>query len=201
MLLWKESEIYIAEKQHKARCWFTLFVLICFLLLSTWTHAMCIWIVESLFIPCKILSPQKRVPSERCAELTIIAATHGLKEAWISYQVKALILAIYICLNTLPFSTLCLHRFCVFHTVNLLNTCFWLPSRFICSLFMLLAHPRYFLFLLEKWMSIVCCVKNIVLTMCYFDSVWLCSYNPLYNCNWHDDNGSLSICNIIGIQV
>ncbi|XP_028247735.1 dehydrogenase/reductase SDR family member 7-like [Glycine soja] len=29
---------------------------------------------------------EKRVPSERCAELTIIAATHGLKEAWISYQ-------------------------------------------------------------------------------------------------------------------
>ncbi|KAF7805281.1 dehydrogenase/reductase SDR family member 7 [Senna tora] len=31
-------------------------------------------------------SSEKRVPSERCAELTIIAATHGLKEAWISYQ-------------------------------------------------------------------------------------------------------------------
>ncbi|XP_006602848.1 dehydrogenase/reductase SDR family member 7 isoform X3 [Glycine max] len=30
---------------------------------------------------------EKRVPSERCAELTIIAATHGLKEAWISYQI------------------------------------------------------------------------------------------------------------------
>lgn len=30
---------------------------------------------------------QKRVSSERCAELTIIAASHGLKEAWISYQV------------------------------------------------------------------------------------------------------------------
>ncbi|XP_054800927.1 uncharacterized protein LOC129305048 isoform X1 [Prosopis cineraria] len=29
---------------------------------------------------------EKRVPSERCAELVIIAATHGLKEAWISYQ-------------------------------------------------------------------------------------------------------------------
>ncbi|KOM37000.1 hypothetical protein LR48_Vigan03g038100 [Vigna angularis] len=29
---------------------------------------------------------EKRVSSERCAELTIIAATHGLKEAWISYQ-------------------------------------------------------------------------------------------------------------------
>ncbi|XP_027350336.1 dehydrogenase/reductase SDR family member 7 isoform X2 [Abrus precatorius] len=31
-------------------------------------------------------SSEKRVSSERCAELTIIAATHGLKEAWISYQ-------------------------------------------------------------------------------------------------------------------
>ncbi|WOL11267.1 hypothetical protein Cni_G20029 [Canna indica] len=31
-------------------------------------------------------SLEKRVPSERCAELTIVAATHGLKEAWISYQ-------------------------------------------------------------------------------------------------------------------
>ncbi|KAK6144959.1 hypothetical protein DH2020_021779 [Rehmannia glutinosa] len=31
-------------------------------------------------------SGQKRVSSERCAELTIIAASHGLKEAWISYQ-------------------------------------------------------------------------------------------------------------------
>ncbi|KAL7228119.1 hypothetical protein ACSBR2_006941 [Camellia fascicularis] len=29
---------------------------------------------------------EKRVSSERCAELTIIAATHGLKEVWISYQ-------------------------------------------------------------------------------------------------------------------
>ncbi|XP_020219047.1 dehydrogenase/reductase SDR family member 7 [Cajanus cajan] len=29
---------------------------------------------------------EKRVSAERCAELTIIAATHGLKEAWISYQ-------------------------------------------------------------------------------------------------------------------
>ncbi|KAK7340392.1 hypothetical protein VNO77_21094 [Canavalia gladiata] len=32
------------------------------------------------------VSSEKRVSSERCAELTIIAATHGLKEAWISYQ-------------------------------------------------------------------------------------------------------------------
>ncbi|XP_062143406.1 uncharacterized protein LOC133851109 [Alnus glutinosa] len=31
-------------------------------------------------------SSEKRVPSERCAELTIIAATHGLKEVWIAYQ-------------------------------------------------------------------------------------------------------------------
>ncbi|KAL2555405.1 NAD(P)-binding Rossmann-fold superfamily protein [Forsythia ovata] len=31
-------------------------------------------------------SVEKRVSSERCAELTIIAASHGLKEAWISYQ-------------------------------------------------------------------------------------------------------------------
>ncbi|KAI8556031.1 hypothetical protein RHMOL_Rhmol05G0221300 [Rhododendron molle] len=31
-------------------------------------------------------SSKKRVSSERCAELTIIAATHGLKEAWISFQ-------------------------------------------------------------------------------------------------------------------
>ncbi|XP_010038628.2 dehydrogenase/reductase SDR family member 7 [Eucalyptus grandis] len=31
-------------------------------------------------------SSEKRVSSERCAELTIIAASHGLKEAWISYQ-------------------------------------------------------------------------------------------------------------------
>ncbi|XP_021317183.1 dehydrogenase/reductase SDR family member 7 isoform X2 [Sorghum bicolor] len=29
---------------------------------------------------------EKRVSVERCVELTIIAATHGLKEAWISYQ-------------------------------------------------------------------------------------------------------------------
>ncbi|KAH7867159.1 hypothetical protein Vadar_029642 [Vaccinium darrowii] len=32
------------------------------------------------------VSSEKRVSSERCAELTIIAATHGLKEAWISFQ-------------------------------------------------------------------------------------------------------------------
>ncbi|KAJ7978285.1 Dehydrogenase/reductase SDR family protein [Quillaja saponaria] len=31
-------------------------------------------------------SSEKRVSSERCAELTIMAATHGLKEVWISYQ-------------------------------------------------------------------------------------------------------------------
>ncbi|KAF8027789.1 hypothetical protein BT93_E0649 [Corymbia citriodora subsp. variegata] len=31
-------------------------------------------------------SSEKRVSSKRCAELTIIAASHGLKEAWISYQ-------------------------------------------------------------------------------------------------------------------
>ncbi|MED6107686.1 hypothetical protein PIB30_016518 [Stylosanthes scabra] len=29
---------------------------------------------------------EKRVPAEKCVELTIIAATHGLNEAWISYQ-------------------------------------------------------------------------------------------------------------------
>ncbi|KAI3750884.1 hypothetical protein L2E82_21776 [Cichorium intybus] len=29
---------------------------------------------------------EKRVSSERCAELTLVAASHGLKEAWISYQ-------------------------------------------------------------------------------------------------------------------
>ncbi|KAJ4721616.1 Dehydrogenase/reductase SDR family member 7 like [Melia azedarach] len=29
---------------------------------------------------------QKHVSSERCAELTIIASTHGLKEVWISNQ-------------------------------------------------------------------------------------------------------------------
>ncbi|XAR65793.1 Carbonyl reductase (NADPH) [Bertholletia excelsa] len=29
---------------------------------------------------------EKRVSSERCAELTIVAASHGIKEAWISYQ-------------------------------------------------------------------------------------------------------------------
>jgi len=31
-------------------------------------------------------SSERRVSVERCVELTIIAATHGLKEAWISYQ-------------------------------------------------------------------------------------------------------------------
>ncbi|CAK9168417.1 unnamed protein product, partial [Ilex paraguariensis] len=31
-------------------------------------------------------SAEKRVSSERCAQLTIIAASHGLKEVWISYQ-------------------------------------------------------------------------------------------------------------------
>ncbi|XP_024970010.1 dehydrogenase/reductase SDR family member 7 isoform X4 [Cynara cardunculus var. scolymus] len=29
---------------------------------------------------------EKRVSSERCAELTLVAASHGLKEAWISFQ-------------------------------------------------------------------------------------------------------------------
>jgi dehydrogenase/reductase SDR family protein 7 len=31
-------------------------------------------------------TPSERVSAERCSELTIIAASHGLKEAWISYQ-------------------------------------------------------------------------------------------------------------------
>ncbi|XP_055835096.1 uncharacterized protein LOC129903551 isoform X3 [Solanum dulcamara] len=31
-------------------------------------------------------STERRVSSERCAELTIVAASHGIKEAWISYQ-------------------------------------------------------------------------------------------------------------------
>uniref|UniRef100_A0A7N0UKX7 Ketoreductase domain-containing protein n=1 Tax=Kalanchoe fedtschenkoi TaxID=63787 RepID=A0A7N0UKX7_KALFE len=34
----------------------------------------------------KKVSSEKRVSSERCAELTIIAATNSLKEVWISYQ-------------------------------------------------------------------------------------------------------------------
>ncbi|WZZ63302.1 hypothetical protein YC2023_063409 [Brassica napus] len=37
-------------------------------------------------------SPEKRVSSERCAELTIIAASHNLKEAWISYQPVLLVM-------------------------------------------------------------------------------------------------------------
>ncbi|KVI07509.1 Glucose/ribitol dehydrogenase [Cynara cardunculus var. scolymus] len=32
---------------------------------------------------------EKRVSSERCAELTLVAASHGLKEAWISFQIGA----------------------------------------------------------------------------------------------------------------
>ncbi|PPS02874.1 hypothetical protein GOBAR_AA17791 [Gossypium barbadense] len=32
------------------------------------------------------VSSEKRVSAERCVELTIIAASHGLKEVWISYQ-------------------------------------------------------------------------------------------------------------------
>lgn len=39
-------------------------------------------------------SSERRVSSERCAELTIVAATHGLKEAWISYQ--PVLLAMYL---------------------------------------------------------------------------------------------------------
>ncbi|KAH9670621.1 nad(p)-binding rossmann-fold superfamily protein [Citrus sinensis] len=42
------------------------------------------------------VSSQKYVSSERCAELTIIAATHGLKEVWISNQA-------YSCTKSLPF--------------------------------------------------------------------------------------------------
>ncbi|CAN7003253.1 unnamed protein product [Brassica rapa subsp. trilocularis] len=37
-------------------------------------------------------SPEKRVSSERCAELTIMAASHNLKEAWISYQPVLLVM-------------------------------------------------------------------------------------------------------------
>nr|VDC76567.1 unnamed protein product [Brassica rapa] len=43
---------------------------------------------------------QKRVSSERCAELTIIAASHNLKEAWISYQ--PVLLVMYL-LQYMPF--------------------------------------------------------------------------------------------------
>ncbi|EHA8589925.1 dehydrogenase/reductase SDR family member 7 [Cocos nucifera] len=38
------------------------------------------------------VSSEKRVSSERCAELTIVAATHELKEAWISYQPVLLVM-------------------------------------------------------------------------------------------------------------
>ncbi|XP_028770616.1 dehydrogenase/reductase SDR family member 7 [Neltuma alba] len=41
---------------------------------------------ESVAKPQAKGSSEKRVPSEKCAKLIIIAATHGLKEAWISYQ-------------------------------------------------------------------------------------------------------------------
>ncbi|KAA3487778.1 dehydrogenase/reductase SDR family member 7 isoform X1 [Gossypium australe] len=34
------------------------------------------------------VSSEKRVSAERCVELTIIAASHGLKEVWISYQIS-----------------------------------------------------------------------------------------------------------------
>ncbi|XP_010509982.1 PREDICTED: dehydrogenase/reductase SDR family member 7-like isoform X1 [Camelina sativa] len=39
-------------------------------------------------------SPEKHVSSERCAELTIIAASHNLKEAWISHQPVLLVMYI-----------------------------------------------------------------------------------------------------------
>ena len=48
--------------------------------------------VQTIRFICCYFLVQKRVSSERCAELTIIAATHGLKEVWISYQVYALVL-------------------------------------------------------------------------------------------------------------
>ncbi|RID64591.1 hypothetical protein BRARA_E03517 [Brassica rapa] len=38
------------------------------------------------------LRSEKRVSSERCAELTIIAASHNLKEAWISHQPELLVM-------------------------------------------------------------------------------------------------------------
>jgi len=37
-------------------------------------------------------SSEKRVSAERCAELTIVAASHGLKEAWISYHPVLLVM-------------------------------------------------------------------------------------------------------------
>ncbi|KAE9448062.1 hypothetical protein C3L33_20043, partial [Rhododendron williamsianum] len=47
--------------------------------------------IKTSSVPEANTSEQKgsseRVSSERCAELTIIAATHGLKEAWISSQI------------------------------------------------------------------------------------------------------------------
>nr|XP_043615519.1 dehydrogenase/reductase SDR family member 7 isoform X2 [Erigeron canadensis] len=47
--------------------------------------------IETSNVPDTSTSGQKglkenRVSSERCAELTLVAASHGLKEAWISYQ-------------------------------------------------------------------------------------------------------------------
>ncbi|KAJ1686129.1 hypothetical protein LUZ63_017519 [Rhynchospora breviuscula] len=47
--------------------------------------------------------PEKRVPSERCAELTIIAATHGVKEAWISYQPVLLVMYLVQYMPTIGF--------------------------------------------------------------------------------------------------
>ncbi|KAG0488789.1 hypothetical protein HPP92_007600 [Vanilla planifolia] len=46
---------------------------------------------------------ERRVSLERCAELTIVAATHGLKEAWISSQPVLMIMYLVQYLPTVGF--------------------------------------------------------------------------------------------------
>ncbi|PKU67586.1 dehydrogenase/reductase SDR family member 7 [Dendrobium catenatum] len=48
-------------------------------------------------------SSERRVSSERCAELTIVAATHDLKEAWISYQPVLLVMYLVQYMPTIGF--------------------------------------------------------------------------------------------------
>ncbi|KAH0453587.1 hypothetical protein IEQ34_017911 [Dendrobium chrysotoxum] len=48
-------------------------------------------------------SSERRVSSARCAELTIVAATHDLKEAWISYQPVLLVMYLVQYMPTIGF--------------------------------------------------------------------------------------------------
>uniref|UniRef100_A0A803KMN0 Uncharacterized protein n=1 Tax=Chenopodium quinoa TaxID=63459 RepID=A0A803KMN0_CHEQI len=63
------------------------------------------------------VSTEKRLSAERCAKLTIIAASHGLKEVWISYQPVLGVMYLVQYMPTIGFWLM--DKVCFFHFMSL----------------------------------------------------------------------------------